>query len=508
MRIIKGAVLIVLSVVAITLSQAADAAQFAYVTNYFDNTVSVIDTSTNAVVATVPVIAYPSVVAVNPKGTFVYVGHSDPLLVGAGQLSVIDAATNTVVATVLNIGAVSQIAVNTSGTFVYVLNGTVTFGRYQVTVIDTSTNTVVATIPIDLGLGRQIALSRTRPRAYVAAGGSVLVIDTISNTVITNVSLGSSNGVQALAVDPSGTFIYAADSGLNNVSVIDTVTNSVVAVIPVGLGPNAVAVNPAGTAVYVTNQHDDSVSVINPATNVVVATVSLGNFLVSSPESIVVSPTGSFAYVVLLGQLASKTLLAIDTVTNTVVASLPVDVPYRTGIAVKPDGSSVYFVNSRTDMLSVVNSTTNMLIASVAVGRSPADVAVGPVVPAQPPSLAADSTLSLAGSTGNTFNVATNDPRLPIGATFSVTSSTCPTPIPTITAGGVVTYSAPATAGTSCTVTVQACAPIPDNTACSIETLTVTALATAMPVPTLSARVLIIMGLLLAALGVQRLRES
>jgi YVTN family beta-propeller protein len=93
---IKCATLIVLSVVATAISQAADAAQFAYVTNNFDGTVSVIDASTNAVVATVPVRTGPSVVAVSPTGNFVYVGHQDFL--GGGGVSVIDTATNTVVA--------------------------------------------------------------------------------------------------------------------------------------------------------------------------------------------------------------------------------------------------------------------------------------------------------------------------------------------------------------------------------------------------------------------------
>ena len=64
-------------------------------TNLVSGTVSVIDTATNTVVATVPVES-PGGVAVNPAGTFAYVasGAAD------GIVSVIDTATNTVVATV------------------------------------------------------------------------------------------------------------------------------------------------------------------------------------------------------------------------------------------------------------------------------------------------------------------------------------------------------------------------------------------------------------------------
>jgi YVTN family beta-propeller protein len=80
----------------------AGAAPFAYVSNYGEHadgsTVSVIDTATNTVVATVTVGTGPIGVAVTPDGKHVYVtnqggGHSN-------TVSVIETATDTVVATV------------------------------------------------------------------------------------------------------------------------------------------------------------------------------------------------------------------------------------------------------------------------------------------------------------------------------------------------------------------------------------------------------------------------
>jgi YVTN family beta-propeller protein len=71
-----------------------------YVTNFFleDNTVSVIDTTTNTVLTTVAVGRDPLGVAVNPAGTRVYVANQTDD--GFGDVSVIDTASNTVVATV------------------------------------------------------------------------------------------------------------------------------------------------------------------------------------------------------------------------------------------------------------------------------------------------------------------------------------------------------------------------------------------------------------------------
>jgi YVTN family beta-propeller protein len=68
----------------------------AYVTT---NAVSVIDTATNTVVATIPVGVSPIGVAITPDGTRAYVTNEGSNTV-SGTVSVIDTATNTVVATI------------------------------------------------------------------------------------------------------------------------------------------------------------------------------------------------------------------------------------------------------------------------------------------------------------------------------------------------------------------------------------------------------------------------
>src|ERR1700746_3195004 len=71
------------------------------------------------------------------------------------------------------------------------------------------------------------------------------------------------------------TFVYAPNTGNNNVSVINTATNTVTATIPVGPSPIGIVVSPDGTTVYVTNQGNGTISVINPATNTVTNTIAL-----------------------------------------------------------------------------------------------------------------------------------------------------------------------------------------------------------------------------------------
>jgi YVTN family beta-propeller protein len=67
----------------------------AYVTNTFSNSVSVIDTTSNTVVATVGVGANPAELAITPDGTRAYVANES-----SSSVSVIDTASSTVVATV------------------------------------------------------------------------------------------------------------------------------------------------------------------------------------------------------------------------------------------------------------------------------------------------------------------------------------------------------------------------------------------------------------------------
>ena len=64
---------------------------------------------------------------------------------------------------------------------------------------------------------------------------------------------------------------YVTNAHDNTVSVIDTTTASVIATVPVGLGPSSVAVTPNGRFAYVTNQQGNTVSVISAASNTVVA---------------------------------------------------------------------------------------------------------------------------------------------------------------------------------------------------------------------------------------------
>ncbi len=82
---------------------------------------------------------------------------------------------------------------------------------------------------------------------------------------------------------------YVSNYGSNNVSVIDTGSNTVTATVTVGSLPYGVAVNTAGTLAYVTNYNGANVSVIDTGTNTVTATVNVG----SAPRGVAVKTGGA-----------------------------------------------------------------------------------------------------------------------------------------------------------------------------------------------------------------------
>ena|SRR5438132_2685827 len=103
----------------------------------------------------------------------------------------------------------------------------------------------------------------------------VSVIDTSDNTVVATVGVGSLPF--GVAVKPDGTRAYVTNNGSSSVSVIDTSTNTVVATVGVGSAPSEVAVKPDGTRAYVTNSSSNNISVIDTSNNTVVATMGVGS---------------------------------------------------------------------------------------------------------------------------------------------------------------------------------------------------------------------------------------
>src|SRR5437867_108348 len=73
----------------------------------------------------------------------------------------------------------------------------------------------------------------------------------------------------------------------------------------------------------------------------------------------------------------SSSVSVIDTASNNVVASIAVG-DFSFGVAITPDGTRGYVTNSRSNSVSVIDTASNSVVASVAVGNPSFGVAITP----------------------------------------------------------------------------------------------------------------------------------
>ncbi|HJP81264.1 MAG TPA: YncE family protein [Candidatus Saccharimonadales bacterium] len=274
--------------------------------------VSVVDTSTNAMLTKFYTGSSRVMdMALSSDGARLYTGHFN------GQLKIISTATNTVSLSVATGSSVYGLALSPDGSRIYASD----FAANVIRVLNATNLSPITTITGGTH-PRLITIAPTGNRAYVAIQGSTLtsqgnvkVIDTVSNTVLATIPTGLGTG--AVTLSPDGKSIYASNYGSNDVTVIDTATNTVSATIPVGTQPYQIAFTPDGSRAYVANMLDNTVSIINVAARTVAATIAVG----PQPAPVRISSDGQIAYV---GNENSNTVsvISLDTFPAIVTTAL------------------------------------------------------------------------------------------------------------------------------------------------------------------------------------------
>lgn len=290
--------------------------QFAYVTNWGSGTVSVIDTATSAVEASITVGTNPAHVVLSPDGMRAYITQN----ASPSAVSVIDTSTRAVVATIPGGSQPEGIALSPDGTRAYVAH----YGGNLLWIVDADANAVIQSIPMNRPWN--VSLSPDGSQAYVTSisGNTVSVIDTATGTVAGSIPVLAAN---AVAFTPDGSRAYVSTYSLpGTVRVIDTITRSVVTGITVGNASREIAMRADGLRAYVANSYSHTVSAIDTATNAVATTIAVG----TSPEGLAATADGARVFVANRG---ANTVSVIDTITNAVVATIPVGAaPYDVAI--------------------------------------------------------------------------------------------------------------------------------------------------------------------------------
>jgi DNA-binding beta-propeller fold protein YncE len=199
----------------------------------------------------------------------------------------------------------------------------------------------------------------------------------------------------ALAVSPDGTSVYVTNAGNGTVSQYDVGAGGVLspkapATVNAGSSPLGVAASPDGKSVYVANSSDGTVSqhavgaggVLSPKTPM---TINAG----TGPEAVAVSPDDTSVYVLNRGGTVSQYSVGAGGVLS---AKNPATVgtgAYPTAIAVSPDGRNVYVTNQGNGSLGSAGTVSQYDVgpggvlsaktpATVGTGSNPFGVAVSP----------------------------------------------------------------------------------------------------------------------------------
>jgi YVTN family beta-propeller protein len=340
---LAGASAIGLGAVLLGTPIRASAQPFLYVTNYHSNSVSVVNATTNAVVATIPVGLEPRRVAFTPDGLHAYVINH-----GSNTVSVIDTVSRSVSATIPIGRSPSWIVIRSDGRRVYVNDTSASMGA-QVTVIDTALNAVIATLPFPglaqgggLLSSRGLAITPDGKRLFVGTnlpdGPSVSAVDTATNTVTGSYD-SSGDGSFSLFLNPAGTRLWAAHQDL-------------------GIGGGA--------------------EVLDAATLTRVGDYPLPDRFVCD---VAFAANGSRAYIAendLLG--GSRYFAVLDTATGVLLTELNEPMgEYSCGAAITPDGSRVYLTRAIANAVEVFDTGTNLPVGDIPVGLLPVGIAVQPI---------------------------------------------------------------------------------------------------------------------------------
>lgn len=202
-----------------------------------------------------------------------------------------------------------------------------------------------------------VALNPAGNRAYVTDqfGNAVSVIDAVSRTLLATIPLG--DGGFNLGVSPDGAHVFATTAG-GRVYVIATATNAVIDSMLVGSAPNGVAFSPSGQTVYISSRDAGTVTAFNASTFQQVAVYQVGG----APQRLAVSLSGKTLY----AANEAHGLDIVDLSTGTVTEATGLTTGY--GLGQSPDGKELWVTSPQEGAIYVVDPQTAAVSATLNLG--------------------------------------------------------------------------------------------------------------------------------------------
>jgi YVTN family beta-propeller protein len=252
----------------------------------------------------------------------------------------------------------------------------------QIQVIDTLTDRVIQNISIG-AYPSTLALNQFKNRLYVTSPETdmIYVVDGLTNNITSKIKVGPMVG--DIAVDTNdfsghSTLVFVTNRGNNSVSIIDDMLGTVVSNMPTGLDPFGIGIDALSNRAYIaTLEGIDIIDYFTNSNGRNVISHKLNNNIskyVHFPSNIVVDSNTSKAYITNSG---NDTVSVIDTSSNKQVDEIQVGL-FPTSIAFDPNDKKLYIANTGNNTVSVIDTSNETDPRQVSIDSIPYDVAVNP----------------------------------------------------------------------------------------------------------------------------------
>jgi YVTN family beta-propeller protein len=312
-----------------------------YVDNEVSGDMTVIDSGTYKVIATIPLGKRPRGIHASPDHKTIYIALSGSPIAGPGvDESTLPPADH----------------------------------KYDgIGVFDVQQNKLIKVIPAGND-PENFDVSKDGKQIYVSNedDSAVSIIDLEAGKVVKSLKMGAQpEGVQ---LTPNGKQVYVTSEEDGNISVLDPAAEKILTTFKVGHRPRNVAFLSDGRHAYVNAENDGTVDLLDTVKHKVVQTISIGKPGIIKPMDVILSADSSKLYV---STGRGHLVVTVDTKTNAVLNS--VDVGGRPwGIALSLDGKTLYSANGSSNDISVVDLAANAVTHKIKCGTGPWGVLVLP----------------------------------------------------------------------------------------------------------------------------------
>jgi DNA-binding beta-propeller fold protein YncE len=191
----------------------------------------------------------------------------------------------------------------------------------EASVIEVSSDRVLAQVPLDVPAFSAVTAADSQTAYLGTNDGRVLEFDVASSSVTGSIDLGVPNSrANDLALNATGTLLYASSFSTGTISEIDLASKSVVRLLIVGGEPQGIAVSLDGTELYVADESGTGhINVYDIIGDTVESSIPSGaTSSTGGPFGLAMSPDGATVYVGVITTEGPGLIQVINTGTRTI----------------------------------------------------------------------------------------------------------------------------------------------------------------------------------------------